>query len=102
MSKRIVDIADATPRPWKRSCFLITGPHGDHVTHTGYGNLPPSRSHESEANAELILRACNAFDLFIAGAKEALEQAKLEGYTVEALEQALAIARGEQVGGEKS
>jgi hypothetical protein len=62
MAERKIDIKDATPRPWKRACFLITGPNGEHVTHTGSGNLPPSRSHESEANAELIFQAVQAFD----------------------------------------
>lgn len=45
--------------PWRQHCFLVTSKHGDHVTHTGMGNLPPSRSTESEANAAFIVRAAN-------------------------------------------
>lgn len=45
--------------PWTRSCFLIKSAKGEHVTHTGMGNLPPSRSSESEANAKFIWLAAN-------------------------------------------
>lgn len=50
-----------TKGPWKRSCFLIQGAQREHVTHTGMGNLPPSRSVESEANAAFITALENAW-----------------------------------------
>ena len=49
--------AEHTAGPWKQQCFLVTGGDGSWVCHTGMGNLPPSRSHESEANARLIAAA---------------------------------------------
>jgi len=79
VTPRLVDINDATPRPWRRSCFLIQGLRGDWVTHTGMGNLPPSRSHESEANAELIVTAVNSFAATqkqLAALREALREAQ--------------------------
>jgi hypothetical protein len=67
-----------------------TGP--ENVKHYGGNLIAESVSPE---NAEFISRACSAFDLFVSGAEEALEQLKYEGMTVEALEKALAIAKGE-------
>jgi len=64
----------------------------DAIEHYGGNLIAESVSPE---NAEFIARACNAFDLFVAGAEEALEQLKFEGMTVDALEKALAIAKGE-------
>lgn len=61
-----------SPLPWSQHCFLIKSAKGDHVTHTGMGNLPPSRSSESEANAEFIVRAANNYDALVE-ALEALE-----------------------------
>lgn len=51
-----------SPLPWKQTCFLVTSATGSHVTHTGMGNLPPSRSAESEANAAFIVHAANSHD----------------------------------------
>jgi len=55
-------MSEHTQTPWKQMCFLIMGPRNEHVTHTGMGNLPPSRSAESEANAAFIVEACNNHD----------------------------------------
>lgn len=46
-----------TPAPWSNVCFQVYGPRREKICHTGLGNLPPSRSHESEANATLISAA---------------------------------------------
>lgn len=44
-----------TPGPWIAHTFLVMAGR-DRITHVG-GNLPPPRSHESEANARLIATA---------------------------------------------
>ncbi len=44
-----------TPGPWVAHTFLVMAGQ-DRITHVG-GNLPPPRSHESEANARLIAAA---------------------------------------------
>lgn len=66
-----------------------TGP--ENVKYYGGNLIAESVSPE---NAEFIARACNAFDLFVEGAEEAMEQLRMEGYAVEALEKAMAIAKG--------
>ncbi len=46
-----------TPGPWESRVFLVVGGERmtDRICHVGSStNLPPSRSHESEANARLI------------------------------------------------
>jgi hypothetical protein len=50
-------MAEHTPAPWRNACFQVYGPKGEKLCHTGGGNLPPSRSDESEANARLIAAA---------------------------------------------
>jgi hypothetical protein len=56
------DITKRTKGPWRRSGFQVYGADGSRVTHTGLGNLPPSRSNESESNAAFIVHIENNFE----------------------------------------
>ena len=69
-----------TPGPWKQQCFLVTSETGDWVCHTGMGNLPPSRSTESEANARLIAAAPN----LLKALRDIIELTVLKGHTLAA------------------
>lgn len=60
-------IEKATPRPWRRDEFLITGASGYRggsgaITHTGSWGRGIE---ESTANAELIVLSVNAFDALV-------------------------------------
>jgi hypothetical protein len=66
--------AQPTARPWRNVCFQVYGPRNEKIAHTGMGQRPPAESHESEANAEFIVRAVNAHDGMLAALKN-LEQA---------------------------
>lgn len=53
---------ERTKGPWTRSCFQVYGADGSRIAHTGMGQLPPSRSSESEANAAAIVHWENNFE----------------------------------------
>ena len=92
-----------SPTPWKQTCFLITSSTGSHVTHTGMGNLPPSRSSESEANAAHIVKCVNSHDALVAAlmrcttemssALDLIDETRIAGFVqaLEATDEALGL-----------
>jgi hypothetical protein len=67
-------MSERTKGPWRQGCFQVYGADGSKIAHTGMGQLPPSRSQESEANAAAIVRWENHFDDLVAALDQALRQ----------------------------
>lgn len=66
----------ASPQPWRQNVFMVLNAAGEKIAHTGHGYLPPSRSHESEANATVIALAVNAAPALLAAAEAGLAREK--------------------------
>lgn len=66
-----------TKTPWRNACFQVYGSDNSRIAHTGMGQLPPSRSSESEANAAFIVKAVNAHDNLVKALERALQQWKM-------------------------
>ena len=61
-----------TSTPWRNACFQVYGSGNSRIAHTGMGQLPPSRSTESEANAAFIVRAVNSYDALVTALEDAI------------------------------
>lgn len=59
-------MGEYTPGPYQQSCFAVQAinkwGHRETIAHCGMGQLPPSRSNESEQNARRIVACLTAFD----------------------------------------